>query len=233
MQDHPEAPALNWRGGRTPVSRRFDDPYFSVEDGLDETRHVFLAANALPDRLGRHAGTFRIAELGFGTGLNALATLTAWEAAGKPCPLDYTSFEAFPLPPSDMRRALGAFPALRPGLLFEALDGRIAGVALRVIEGDARLTLPQWSGVADAWFLDGFAPAKNPELWDPALLAEVARRLVPGGTLATYTAAGHVRRTLAAAGLEVARVPGYGRKRHMTIARKHDPRAPVDQTRAR
>lgn len=230
MQDHPEAHALDWRGGRTPVSRRFDDPYFSVEDGLDETRHVFLAGNALPDRFARGKGAFRVAELGFGTGLNALATLDAWDAAGRPCALDYTSFEAFPLPPADMRRALEAFPALEPGMLFEARAGQIAGATLRVIEGDARETLPRWSGIADAWFLDGFAPAKNPELWGPALLAEVALKLVPGGTLATYTAAGHVRRALQAAGLEVARVPGYGRKRHMTIARKPDHQAPADQT---
>ena len=91
---------------------------------------------------------------------------------------------------------------------------------LTIIPGDARQTLAQWPGPVDAWFLDGFSPAKNPELWEPALLAQVADRLVPGGTLATYTAAGHVRRALAAAGLEVERRPGYGRKRHMTVARK-------------
>ncbi len=93
------------------------------------------------------------------------------------------------------------------------------GLSAEVIPGDARQSLPAWAGQADAWFLDGFAPAKNPELWDPALLAEVARRTAPGGTFATYTAAGHVRRALAAAGFAVARLPGYGRKRHMTAGR--------------
>lgn len=87
---------------------------------------------------------------------------------------------------------------------------------LHLIVGDARETLPRWQGQADAWFLDGFAPSKNPEMWDPALLAEVARHTAPGGTFATYTAAGFVRRALAAAGFAVTRCPGFGRKRHMT-----------------
>ena len=85
--------------------------------------------------------------------------------------------------------------------------------------GDARQTLPEWAGRADAWFLDGFAPARNPDLWGEALLHQVAAHTMAGGTLATYTAAGHVRRALADAGFEVTRVPGYGRKKHMTIAR--------------
>jgi len=99
------------------------------------------------------------------------------------------------------------------------------GVYLTLIAGDVRDTLPRWSGQVDAWFLDGFAPARNPQMWEPALLMQVADRLAPGGTLATYTAAGAVRRALADAGLEVARVPGYGRKRHMTTARKPGPAA--------
>jgi tRNA U34 5-methylaminomethyl-2-thiouridine-forming methyltransferase MnmC len=90
---------------------------------------------------------------------------------------------------------------------------------LTVIEGDARATLPAWSGSADAWFLDGFAPARNPELWEPALIAEVARHTRPGGTAATYSAAGEVRRALSAAGFAVERRAGHGRKRHMTVAR--------------
>jgi tRNA U34 5-methylaminomethyl-2-thiouridine-forming methyltransferase MnmC len=85
-----------------------------------------------------------------------------------------------------------------------------------MIVGDARETVPAWDGPAEAWFLDGFAPARNPELWEPALLAAVAARTVPGGTCATYSAAGAMRRALAAAGFAVERRPGYGRKRHMT-----------------
>jgi tRNA U34 5-methylaminomethyl-2-thiouridine-forming methyltransferase MnmC len=90
------------------------------------------------------------------------------------------------------------------------------GIHVRLIIGDARVSLPTWDGQADAWFLDGFSPAKNPELWTPGLLAEVARHTTPGGTLATYSAAGAVRRALAEAGFAVARGPGFARKRHMT-----------------
>src|SRR5690606_20202981 len=88
-----------------------------------------------------------------------------------------------------------------------------------LITGDARTTLPRWQGRADAWFLDGFSPAKNPELWEPALLRQVALHTAPNGTLATYTAAGFVRRGLSDAGFTVERRKGYGRKRHMTTAR--------------
>jgi tRNA U34 5-methylaminomethyl-2-thiouridine-forming methyltransferase MnmC len=85
-----------------------------------------------------------------------------------------------------------------------------------VICGDARVTLPEWTGRADAWFLDGFSPAKNPELWSDELLKSVASHTAPGGTFATYTAAGHVRRALSDAGFHVERRPGFGRKRHMS-----------------
>lgn len=214
---------LDWQGG-TPVSRAFGDPYFSLEGGLAETAHVFLAGNGLPGRL---RPGFAILELGFGTGLNCLATLRAMRESGLPGPIHYTSFEAFPMAPADRARALSAFPELaqEAALLAAALargpgPQDLGGLVLTVVEGDARQTLPAWPGRADAVFLDGFAPARNPEMWEPALLAAVAARLVPGGTLATYTAAGAVRRALEAAGLVVERRPGFGRKRHMTVAHK-------------
>jgi tRNA U34 5-methylaminomethyl-2-thiouridine-forming methyltransferase MnmC len=96
----------------------------------------------------------------------------------------------------------------------------LGDVTLQILQGDARDTLPAWDGLADAAYLDGFSPAKNPEMWEPALLQAVARKLAPGATLATYTAAGHVRRALADAGLTVERRPGFGTKRHMTAARR-------------
>lgn len=234
LPDQTGNPPLDWQPapdgqpGAIPVSRRFDDPYFSLAGGLDETRHVFLAGNGLP---GRFRDGFRIAELGFGTGLNLLATALAHPGPGR---IHYTSFEAFPLPAPDIARALVAFPqvaALAPAFLAQwqaappgadiGLD--LPGVRAQVILGDARKTLPAWDGRADAWFLDGFSPAKNPELWSPALLAEVARHTAPGGTFATYTAAGHVRRALAEAGFTVARVPGFGTKRHMTTGQLSTP----------
>jgi len=213
---------LTWREGRVPVSSRFDDPYFSLQDGLEETRHVFLAGNDLP---ARYREGFHIGELGFGTGLNLLAAWAVWEQAGQYGPLRFTSFEAYPMAPADMARALKAFPALAPWaerfLAVWAGTGTctLDTLQFQMIQGDARQTLPDWQGRADAWFLDGFAPAKNPELWAPELMAEVARHTAPGGSAATYTAAGFVRRGLEAAGLSVERAPGYGRKRHMTRAR--------------
>lgn len=212
---------IEWRHGNVPVSARFGDPYFSVEDGLAETRQVFLAGNDLPQRF---APGFHIAELGFGIGLNMLCALLAWRAAGIAGPLRFTSFEAFPIAASDMDRALAAFPELAPVAdpLRDAWargETRIETPELdaEIVIGDARETLPAWTGRADAWFLDGFAPARNPALWQPGLMAQVARHTAPGGTCATYTAAGFVRRGLEAAGFDVARRPGFGRKRHMTV----------------
>ncbi|WP_240335460.1 tRNA (5-methylaminomethyl-2-thiouridine)(34)-methyltransferase MnmD [Pseudotabrizicola algicola] len=215
---------LDWRDGVIPVSRRFDDPYFSLHDGLAETRHVFLAGNGLPERL---QDGFRIAELGFGTGLNLLALQLAWAGTGRPGTLRFTSFEAYPMVADDIARALAHFPQAEavagPFLSAWASGARrfdLPGIEVEVIIGDARDTLPRWAGMADAWFLDGFSPAKNPELWSPAIMAEVGRHTAPGGTFATYTAAGHVRRALTDAGFQVERRPGHGRKRHMTAGEK-------------
>jgi tRNA U34 5-methylaminomethyl-2-thiouridine-forming methyltransferase MnmC len=211
---------LDWRDGIVPVSRRFDDPYFSLADGLAETRHVFLDGNGLPGRL---RDGFHVAELGFGTGLNLLALWLCWQRVGAPGVVRFTSFEAYPLTADEMARALAAFPeaaAVAGPLLAQWAAGvrviELPGLRAEVIVGDARETLPIWGGVADAWFLDGFSPAKNPELWSEGLMQAVAAHTAPGGTFATYTAAGHVRRALAGAGFAVVRRAGHGRKRHMT-----------------
>ncbi|WP_300033486.1 tRNA (5-methylaminomethyl-2-thiouridine)(34)-methyltransferase MnmD [uncultured Roseobacter sp.] len=212
---------LTWKTGDVPVSVRFDDPYFSLENGLAETRHVFLAGNDLPARF---QPGFHIAELGFGTGLNFLTALLAWQEAGAPGPLFFTSFEAYPMSRDEMTRALAAFPELAQvsGCLtaqWQTSGCRAEvppGVHLEVIIGDARATLPAWTGRADAWFLDGFSPARNPELWSADLMGEVAAHTDQGGTFATYTAAGFVRRALAEGGFDVTRSPGFGRKRHMS-----------------
>jgi len=212
---------LSWRDETVPVSDQFDDPYFSTQDGLAETKHVFLAGNDLPSRF---APGFHIAELGFGTGLNMLSAWAAWEQAGMETPLRFTSFEAFPMSPADMAKALTAFPALSPWasrfLAHWQGGGRcdLGTLQLNVVIGDARSSLPQWTEQVDVWFLDGFSPAKNPELWQPDLMHQVARHTKPGGSAATYTAAGFVRRGLQDAGFETTRVPGFGRKRHMIRA---------------
>jgi tRNA U34 5-methylaminomethyl-2-thiouridine-forming methyltransferase MnmC len=210
-----------WGENAVPVSARFDDPYFSLADGLAETRHVFLEGNPLAQRLRQ---PLRIAELGFGTGLNVLATLALRAEQGATAPLRITSFEAYPLSASEMSRALAPFAELAP-LAAPLLDGIAAGqrrielapgVTLLLEIGDAREELPAWTERADAWFLDGFSPAKNPELWSPVLMQAVGAHTAPGGTFATYTAAGFVRRGLEAAGFDVMRVPGFSAKRHMT-----------------
>lgn len=211
---------LEWRDGVIPVSRRFDDPYFSLNDGLAETRHVFLAGNRLESRL---RDGFHVAELGFGTGLNMLALGILWQQMGAPGVIRFTSFEAFPMTASEIARALDHFPEARavagPFLGQWAAGARhlsLPGLEAEIVTGDARRRLADWPGRADAWFLDGFSPAKNPELWGEDLMAGVARHTAPGGSFATYTAAGAVRRALSAAGFEVKRLPGHGRKRHMT-----------------
>lgn len=216
-EDHP---ILDWRD-EVPVALAFDDPYFSLANGLEETLHVFLDGNGLPDRF---APGFHIGELGFGTGLNLLVAWKAWRDAGISGPLRFTSFERFPMKRQDMARAHRSYPELSflseellADLTPEGLD--LPTLQFRLIEGDARKTVAGWEGKADAWFLDGFSPAKNPEMWEPELLAEVADHTVRGGSAATYSAAGAVRRALEAGGFEVVRRPGYGRKRHMTVAR--------------
>ncbi len=217
---------LEWKGGGVPVSRRFDDPYFSLDDGQAEARHVFLEGNDLPARF---RPGFHIAELGFGTGLNLFTALKAWLEHGMSGPLRFTSFEAYPMDADEMETALKPFPEIlaiaRPFLAEWRPDQRLFhhesdDLVVEIILGDARETLPEWQGMADVWFLDGFAPSRNPELWEAPLMAEIARRTCPGGTAATYSAAGSVRRALEAAGFSVERAPGFGRKRHMTRARK-------------
>jgi tRNA U34 5-methylaminomethyl-2-thiouridine-forming methyltransferase MnmC len=214
---------IEWRDD-TPISVRFDDPYFSLGDGLAETRHVFLSGNQLPARF---KPDFHIAELGFGTGLNMLASWQSWVDSGNQGQLNFTSFEQYPLAKTDLANALTAFPELdhlaqqfltryQPA----ALAVKLPGLNLNLITGDANQTLPGWNHKADAWFLDGFSPAKNPQLWSPQLMQGVASHTTTTGTFATYSAAGHVRRALIDAGFTVARSPGYGRKRHMSTGQR-------------
>ncbi|WP_207102260.1 tRNA (5-methylaminomethyl-2-thiouridine)(34)-methyltransferase MnmD [Paracoccus shandongensis] len=210
-------PQLDWREGGVPVSTRFDDPYFSLAGGLAETRHVFLDGNDLPARL---RPGFHVAELGFGTGLNCLAL--AQVAA---VPVIMTSFEAWPMSLPQLAQAHAGFPELadlsaqlRAGWGANVI--RVGQVELRLVIGEVAQTLPDWQDWADAWFLDGFSPAKNPGMWTPEIMAHVGRCTAPGGSFATYTAAGAVRRALAEAGFQVTRRPGFGRKRHMSVGVK-------------
>lgn len=220
---------IDWTDAGTPRAAAFDDVYYSDADGRAECEHVFLAGNGLPDRW-RGQTRFAIAELGFGTGLNALTTLALWRRTQpSDAVLDVTSFEAHPLSAEDMRRALSRWPDLArdaealladwpppPGFSTRALGPMRLTLAI----GDANALLPDWRGRADAWFLDGFNPAKNPELWNADLMLALAARTAPGGSFATYTAAGWVRRNLVAAGFAVEKRKGFGAKREMMIGRR-------------
>lgn len=226
----PEGPDAHFDGGML-RSGRFSDIYFSAEGGLGEAQSVFLDACGLPEGWAgrRH---FSIGELGFGSGLNMLATLDLWRRTRAPGQqLHLFSVEAFPLPRAVAAEALAAFPDVAPiaaRLLDQWPDGapgmqRIdfpeIGARLDLAICDARDALAGWDGRADAWFLDGFAPAKNPDMWSAEVLALVGQRSAAGARLGTYTAAGFVREGLAAAGFTVERKPGFGRKRHRIEAR--------------
>lgn len=230
MTGRPETPDLVWTDAG-PRSGRFGDVYFSVEDGLSESRAVFLKGAGLPEAwAGRRR--FTVAELGFGTGLNVLALLELWARERPPGGrLSVFSVEAFPLTVEEAERAHAAWPELAP--LAEALRAQwppaVAGfhridlpqlnATLDIAVLEAAGALAAWQGRADAWFLDGFSPATNPQMWRDEVLAGVAARSAPGAVAATFTVAGAVRRGLEAQGFAVSKRPGFGRKRERLEAR--------------
>lgn len=225
----PLTPAsIDWHGA-APHAADYGDIYFSGT-GPDETRHVFLAGNDLTDRL-RAARRFTVGELGFGTGLNFLALWDLWRRTPKPpgARLHFLSVEKRPLSRQDLERAHAAWPELAPlaERLREAYPPIHSGFHRRDFD-DLRLTLYFGEALAglrgaeasvNAWFLDGFSPARNPDMWSAELMEPAAALTAPGGTFATYTVAGDVRRALERAGFTLARRQGYGRKREMLTGR--------------
>lgn len=221
-----------------PRSGRFGDIYFALEDGLAETRTVFLEANGLPGRW-RGRPRFCVAELGFGTGLNIAALLDLWRREGPAGAwLSVFTIDKGPLDARDARAALSRWPELAPAAepLLAAWPPPAPGFhhrrlpdlrcALTIAHGEAAAMLAAADFAADAWFLDGFAPAKNPAMWSEAVFAQMARLSAPGATFGTYTAAGAVRRGLAGAGFEVVKAPGHGRKRERLTGRLAEAPAP-------
>jgi tRNA 5-methylaminomethyl-2-thiouridine biosynthesis bifunctional protein len=216
---------LDWTAEGAPRSQRFDDIYFSRDGGLDEARAVFLKGCDLPDAwAGRPR--FTVAETGFGTGLNVLALLDLWRRARpEGARLNIFSVEAYPMAREEAARALSAWPELADlaELMTARWPRRAAGLhrvdfpelnaTLDLAVGEALWGITQWSGAADAWMLDGFAPAKNPQMWRGEVLEAIAARSAPGARLSTFTVAGQVRRGLEAAGFAVSKQPGHGRKR--------------------
>jgi len=245
-----------------PRSKEFDDVYFSRNDGLAETRHVFLAGNGLPDAwAGRK--NFTICETGFGTGLNFLAAWKSFRETAQGGQLDYISVEKFPLSAMEifealkkvlslggedlgeggmesfMAKALNAphpnplptgerefgrylfrmlerYPPRVPGFHRIVMDER---VTLTLIFGDVNDAMSEIEARVDCWFLDGFKPAINPDMWNEILFQNMARLSKPGATFATFTAAGFVKRGLQAVGFTVDKVKGFGTKRDMLIGK--------------
>jgi tRNA 5-methylaminomethyl-2-thiouridine biosynthesis bifunctional protein len=244
-----ETARLDWRrddsGEEAPRSAAFDDVYFSRHDGRAETEHVFLGGNRLPERFAdwQARRPFVIGETGFGTGLNMLCAWACFDAhAAAGARLHLVSTEKFPLAREDLARALTTWPDLasRAEALLAQWPEPVAGVhrlwldervILDLHLGDAAERLALLDGRIDAWFLDGFAPARNPEMWQPALFAAMAARSRPAATFATFTCAGVVKRGLAAAGFTWRKAPGFGRKREMLIGEIAAP--PDDARRAR
>jgi tRNA 5-methylaminomethyl-2-thiouridine biosynthesis bifunctional protein len=229
------APALDFSRPGTPAATDYDDIYFSTDGGLEETRAVFLQGCGLPDRW-QGQSVFTIAELGFGSGLNFLATWQAWLDSGATGRLHYISVEGFPLDQDALATALSSFPDLAPqsGPLIQSWPGPVKGVhrryfgavTLTLIHDPVDRALSQLRFKADAWFLDGFSPAKNPAMWSEAVLAQVAKNSAAGARLATFTVAGAVRRGLENVGFEVEKKPGFGRKRHRLEARRPGTKRP-------
>lgn len=221
---------LGWEDGQ-PYSNRYGDVYYSAASGLEETRHVFLQGNRLAERFAllSEGRSFCIAETGFGTGLNFLCAAQLFgQVAPAGTTLDFFSVEKFPLSDDELRATLAQWSELHApaAVLLTRWRRRVPGWnRWRLAGGRVRLTLalcdvaealPQLPASAvDAWFLDGFAPAKNPEMWSDAVLRSVARACRDGATLSSYTSAGWVRRGLQQAGFSVQRTPGFGRKREM------------------
>jgi len=219
---------INWINNQ-PYSIDFNDIYFSTEDGLQETEYVFITHNQLKQRFAQpNLHHFTIIETGFGTGLNFLAVCAHWLALSPPhAKLHYVSIEKYPLKLADLQRAMQLLPQfsvisseliskyaeLESGLnQFNLPASRIQ---LDLWIGDVVMQLAQISDIADAWILDGFAPAKNADMWSGEVCEHIARLSRINTTFATFTSAGAVRRALQTVGFDVKKQAGFGKKREM------------------
>lgn len=236
----PPRPDLEWGEDGIPRDQINDDVYFSVSDGLEETREVFFRGCGLPERWA-DTPIFTIAELGFGTGLNIAALIQLWRE-NRPSTnavLEVVSFEGRLMSGQSAKQALSAWPELADevsGLLANWPDrargvqridlGR--GMYLTLHQDDVLDALRNAKFKADAWFLDGFSPSKNPDMWSQDVMHEIANHSNIGALIGTYTVAGHVRRSLANAGFEASKQPGFGKKRERLEA-KYSSSNPLEQ----
>ncbi|MDW6093487.1 bifunctional tRNA (5-methylaminomethyl-2-thiouridine)(34)-methyltransferase MnmD/FAD-dependent 5-carboxymethylaminomethyl-2-thiouridine(34) oxidoreductase MnmC [Vibrio rhizosphaerae] len=239
---------LDWNEAGTPVSGKFDDVYFSNVNGLEETRYVFLQKNQLPDRWENfNRSRFVIGETGFGTGLNFLAVWQAFDRFHQQHPnaplqsLHFISFEKYPVSQEDLIKAHQVWPELAEyaAALRQHYPLAVSGCH-RITLADGAVTLDLWfgdihdcmplvpvprEGLIDAWFLDGFAPSKNPDMWNQQLFNHMAKFAKVNATCATFTAAGFVRRGLIEAGFTMQKVKGFGTKRDMLVGTLETPTA--------
>ncbi|MFT6778362.1 MAG: tRNA 5-methylaminomethyl-2-thiouridine biosynthesis bifunctional protein [Paraglaciecola sp.] len=228
----------------TPYATQFEDLYFSDAKGLDETTHVFIKNNKLLQRWGKwQSQQFVIAETGFGTGLNVLVTMLHFDKFNQhefkqqsnmpKFRLHFISIEKFPISHADLTKALSLFPELEKYSqpLLEQYPISVEGchrltflggqVVLDLWLGDVHDVLPKIEntpqGLIDTWFLDGFSPSKNPDMWTQSLFENMALLAKDQCHFATFTAAGHVKRGLREAGFKVQKQPAHGRKKDMLV----------------
>lgn len=209
-------PDLSIDGQGVVRSGTYNDVYFSKEGGAAETDYVFLQGNSLPERW-QNKADFTIGELGFGTGLNFLVAMERFLKTNRDGRLHYLAVEKFPLSKKQLQQLHGEHALVKnyPDRLPGMHRVRFGRVFLTLAFGDVATLLPELNASVDAWFLDGFAPAKNPEMWSDEVLKEVARLSASGATFATFTAAGAVKRGLEANGFSVEKIDGFGSKRDM------------------
>jgi tRNA 5-methylaminomethyl-2-thiouridine biosynthesis bifunctional protein len=241
---YPISPASVVFEDATVVSAQFGDVYFSKAGGVEESTYVFLDGNHLKDRFATAEEVFHIAETGFGTGLNFLLAMRLWCAcAPQNATLHYTSMERYPIAPTTLAQIYAAHPLAQDAKALLALYPPMkAGVHVRhFAEGRVQLTL-HFADVdeavrrvtpdsVDAWFLDGFAPAKNPDMWTESVLKAVGHSTRQGSTCATFTAAGQVRRLLTQAGFAMEKKAGFGHKREMLVGVKAVVKTPAKPVR--
>ncbi|MDR3013249.1 MAG: tRNA (5-methylaminomethyl-2-thiouridine)(34)-methyltransferase MnmD [Chitinispirillales bacterium] len=211
------------------LNKQYDDRYFDVINALEEAKHIHIRGSRFADRL---KNGFRIGETGFGAGRMLIAVIEALESANVPdIEIHYSSVELYPMSLDKMTRILNSFRDRAGHLIDKLIDvysrfdlsargwhhGIISGgfgvVNLHLFIGEALEMAASMAIPCDAWFLDGHDPAKNPDMWRAELLSEIGRKTARGGTVTTFSVAGHVRRNLTAAGFSVEKVPGHGRKR--------------------
>jgi tRNA 5-methylaminomethyl-2-thiouridine biosynthesis bifunctional protein len=208
-----------------PSSAIFDDIYFSIDGGFEESHYVFIDGNNLLQRWQNYNGDFTIIETGFGTGLNFFAAYQLWQSLNISGTLNYISIEKHPFSKEDIKKTIGIYPELS-SILDKFLEQypssfiQLENCNISIVFEDIKTALPKITSKADAWFLDGFSPAKNPDMWCEQLYKTMNDITKKGGTLATFTCAGHVRRGLQENGFQVEKKKGFGKKRSMLTGYK-------------